>query len=762
MKKLIATVLAVSTSLGTLMANEGMWLPILLNQNFEEMKALGLKLSPEDIYSVNNGSLKDAVVSLGGFCTAEVISDQGLLLTNHHCGYDAIQSHSTPEHNYLEDGFWAPSLEKELPNEGLYARFLVRMEDVTNRVLDSLSPDMDQAQREQVAARVGRQIAQEATQGTDYTANVKPFYHGNEFYLFVYQTYPDVRLVGAPPQSIGKFGGDTDNWMWPRHTGDFSFFRIYAGKDNQPARYSQSNVPYQPKHSLPISMRGVEEGDFTMVMGYPGSTDRYLTSYGVKQAIDLYNPTVVKIRDRKLEIMKKYMDASEATRIKYASKYAQTANYWKYYIGQTEQLKQNNVYEQKKAIEERFKRWVSKDPQRQEKYGDVLKMFDEAYQAKDDYVKSNVYVLEAGLIGPELPLFAFQMDRLLGNYLSMYQKIEEAETDSARQALQEKMQPRMEAIKKAALENAAEFYGDYNEQLDQKLMAELFGMYYRNISKEQQPGFLSEAGAKNEGDFDKYVEKVFKKTFLTDSTEIVEFFEKPKQKTLDKDPAIQIGRSLFEKYRGSSQAHAETENKLDKAYRLWTAGLREMNPDKLYAPDANSTMRVTYGTVSGYIARDAVRYKYFTTAQGILQKMDNSDPEFVVPDKLATLIRNKDYGRYANEKGQLPVCFIHNTDITGGNSGSPVINAYGELIGTAFDGNWEAMSGDIYFENEVQRTISVDIRYTLFIVDKFADADRLLDEMNLVFKKPEKKAEPKSNAIEEAPAEKKMMETEEM
>ncbi|MDR9374240.1 MAG: S46 family peptidase [Schleiferiaceae bacterium] len=758
MKKLIAIVLALGMSLGTLSANEGMWLPIFLNQNFAEMKAMGLKLSPEDIYDVNNGSLKDAVVSLGGFCTAEVVSDQGLLLTNHHCGYDAIQTHSSPEHDYLSDGFWSASLEEELRNEGLYARFLVRMEDVTNRVLDSLSSDLSQAEREQRAARVGKQIAAEATEGTAYTANVKSFYHGNEFYLFVYKTYRDVRLVGAPPQSVGKFGGDTDNWMWPRHTGDFSFFRIYAGEDNEPARYSEDNVPYQPQHALPISMRGVDPGDFTMVMGFPGSTDRYLTSYGVKQAIDKYNPTVVKIRDKKLDIMKRYMDADKATQIKYASKYAQTANYWKYYIGQTKQLKQNNVYEQKKAIEEKFSRWVKQDPQRQKKYGDVLSMFEEAYQAKDDYVKSNVYVLEAGLIGPEIPLFAFRMDRLLGRYLQIKEKIAAAETDSAEKALQQKMQPRMEALKNGAMENATEFYGDYNAELDQELMANLFGLYFQNIPQEQQPEFLAEAGDKYKGNFQKYARKVFKKTFLTDSSELAEFFEKPKQKTLDKDPAIEIGRSLYERYQGSNKAHAKTENKLDKAYRLWTAGLREMNPDKHYAPDANSTMRVTYGTVGGYKARDAVRYQYYTTAQGILQKMDNNDPEFKVPAKLASLIRDKNYGPYANDKGELPVCFIHNTDITGGNSGSPVINAHGELIGTAFDGNWEAMSGDIYFENELQRTISVDIRYTLFIVDKYANASRLIDEMNLVYEAPQEK----SNTTEEAPAEKESMEANEM
>ena len=381
MKKFFSLLLAFMLAL-PLFANEGMWLPLLLNRNFAEMQKLGLQLTPEELYSVNNSSLKDAIVSFGGFCTGEIISPNGLILTNHHCGYSSIQSHSSVENDYLSDGFWAHSYSEEKPNEGLFVRFLVRMEDVSERVNTELTAEMTESERDAKIAEISKQIADEAaTEENGYEANVKSFYHGNEFYLFVYERYNDVRLVGAPPSSIGKFGGDTDNWMWPRHTGDFSLFRVYTAPDGSPADYSEENIPMKPKHYLPVSLDGVKEGDFTMIFGYPGSTDRYLSSYGVKQAIDKYNPTVVKIRDRKLEIMKKYMDADPATRIAYSSKYAQTSNYWKYYIGQTEQLKNNKVWAKKRVIEDDFSKWVSADPARQKKYGETLNLLEDAYQA---------------------------------------------------------------------------------------------------------------------------------------------------------------------------------------------------------------------------------------------------------------------------------------------------------------------------------------------------------------------------------------------
>ena len=732
MKKFFAFALALVLALPAV-ANEGMWLPLLLGRNYEDMKANGLQLTPEQLYSINNSSIKDAIVSLGGFCTAEVISKNGLLLTNHHCGFDAIQTHSTPDNNLLDDGFWAKSYSEELPNEGLFVRFLVRMEDVTDQVNAVLSDTMSEASRDAKIREIGKEIADKASKDNGYDANVKSFYHGNEFYLFVYETFKDVRLVGAPPSSVGKFGGDTDNWMWPRHTGDFSMFRIYTDAEGKPAEYSADNIPMKPKHHLPISMDGVKEGDFTMIFGYPGSTDRYLSSYGVKQAVDLYNPSVVEVRDLKLAIMKKYMDADEATRIQYASKYARVANYWKYYIGQTEQLKQNKVAAKKMVIEDDFRKWMNANPAKKEKYGETLSLLEDAYKQSDSYVKSNVYVLEAGLTGSDLALFAFRFSRLMDNAFMLKDKMAEemdaAKTDEDKKGVKDKYQPKIDALMASASASVEEHFKDYNKALDQELFASLFELYDNKIPAEQQPEFFSLVDKKYKGDWKKFADKVYSKSILTSKESVLAFLENPSKKTLDKDMGAMVGNELFSMYRSSAMSHADVDTKMDKGYRLFTAGVREMNSDKNYYPDANSTMRMTYGTVGSYHPRDGVFYNYYTTAEGILQKEDPNDMEFYMQPELIEVIKKKDYGRYANAKGELPVCFISNNDITGGNSGSPVINGRGELIGCAFDGNWEAMSGDIFFEKQLQRTISVDIRYVLFIVDKYAGAKNIINEL---------------------------------
>ncbi len=734
MKKISLFLLALAISLPAI-ANEGMWLPILLNRNYEDMQKYGLQLSAEELYSVNNSSLKDAIVSFGGFCTGEVISSQGLVLTNHHCGFGAIQSHSSVENDYLTDGFWAMSLDEEKPTPDLFVRFLVRMEDVSAKVNASLNDDMSEDERTAAIKATAKTITDQAVAGSSYSADVKSFFHGNEFYLFVYETYTDIRLVGAPPSSVGKFGGDTDNWMWPRQTGDFSMFRIYSAPDGSPADYSEENIPLKPKHHLPVSLDGVKEGDFAMIFGYPGSTDRYLSSHGVKQAIDLYNPSVVEVRDIKLKVMKSFMDADVATRIAYASKYAQVANYWKYYIGQTEQLKNNHVYEDKKAIEDQFTAWVNKDPKRVAKYGTTIQMLEEAYTSTDAGIKSSVYVIEAGLRGADISLFGFRV----GSYVSamettedeMEEALKKAETDEEKAAIKAAAEEKLKRYTEALQALGDAHFKDYNAEVDQALLASTLEIYNMNISDDQKPEFFAKVNKKFKGDYDKFAAKVFESSLAGSQENFNKFMEDIDDDVLEDDWAVVMGNQFIKIYRGA-ESDASSADKKDKAYRLFTAGLREMNSDKNYAPDANSTMRVTYGTVGAYSPKDGVQYNYSTTAKGILQKEDPNDMEFIVPEQLISLIEKEDYGQYANEEGELPVCFISNNDITGGNSGSPVINGKGELIGCAFDGNWEAMSGDIFFEDQLQRTISVDIRYVLFIVDKYAGARNLINEMTLV------------------------------
>lgn len=693
-------------------ADEGMWLPMFLGMNMEEMQAKGLNLTAEQLYDINNSSLKDAIVSMGGFCTAEMISSQGLMLTNHHCGYEAIQSHSTVEDNILKNGFWAMSMEEEKPNKGLYARFLVRMEDVTSKILADVTADMSEEDRDKAIAAAIKELSAETKGDSQYDISIKSFFEGNEYYMFVYETFKDVRLVGTPPESTGKFGGDTDNWMWPRHTGDFSMFRVYMAPDGSPADYAVDNVPYKPKHHLPVSLKGVNNGDFTMIMGYPGSTDRFLTSYGVQEELDIHQPSVVEVRDVKLATMKQFMDADPAVRIQYASKYAQTANYWKYYIGQQKQLKRNHVLDQKIALEDEFRAWVAKDKSRQEKYGEALSLIEEAYKMQRNAVKGNTYVLEAGLTGADSPLFAYRTSATLKAVL--------ASGDQAK----------IDAIVARLKASADGFFKDYNNEVDKNLLANLFQLYADNVEASQQPAFFEIVNKKFKGNFAAFAEKIASKSIYTDKARFEAFLAKPSLKKLDKDYLTIVANDLIAMYRAGSNPKAD--EMLEKGNRLFVAGLREMNPDKKYYPNANSTMRLTYGTVGDYTAADAVHFNYYTTIDGIMQKMDNSNPEFVVPEGLVELHKTKDYGQYANADGNLPICFISNNDITGGNSGSPVINGDGELIGLAFDGNWEAMSGDIAFEHKLQRTISVDIRYVLFTIDKYAGCTRLIEEMDLV------------------------------
>ncbi len=714
MKKIIVLILIILVRVQFVVADEGMWLLMLLNKNIKTMQKMGLKLTAEDIYSVNKSSLKDAIIQFGRGCTGEIISDQGLILTNHHCGYGNIQSHSTVEHDYLTNGFWATSIQEELPNSGLTARFFVRMEDVSSRILGLLTKDMDETKRGKVIDREIKKITSEVTKGTDYEASVKPFFDGNAYYLFVYIVYKDVRLVGAPPSSIGKFGADSDNWMWPRHTCDFSLFRVYMSPDGKPAEFSKDNVPFKPKHYLPISLKGVKKDDFVMILGYPGSTDRFLTSHGVQNALDYKNQTIVKIRNRKLEIMRQYMDTDASIRIQYAAKYAQTANYWKYYIGQTQQLKNNKVFDKKTEIESKFKEWVEASNERKAKYGDCLQDIANAYNYMNQYEVARWYYIEGVVRGPEIITFVYRYSRLV-------ELLKDAKKDTT------KINETAEALKS----QLDEFFKNYNVDIDKKMMADLSVMFYNDVNKEQVPQPIKDIIKNSKKDVEKHISSLFSKSIFVNKSKIENALKNPTAKVFESDPLYKICYDLVQSWNNFIDLYNKKDVELKRGVRIFVAGLIEMNPDKNYAPNANSTMRLTYGKVLDYSPRDGVQFDFYSTYKGVLQKEDPKSWEFIVPLKQKELFLKKDFGQYA-PFGDLRVDFISNNDITGGNSGSPVINGEGQLVGLAFDGNWEAMSGDISFEPVLQRTISVDILYVLYVIDKYAGAKNIINELTLV------------------------------
>ncbi|MBX9852469.1 MAG: S46 family peptidase [Cytophagaceae bacterium] len=716
-KKILSFLLTLSLSIQIqLKADEGMWIPMLIGKNFEQMQKLGIKLTPDDIYNINKSSLKDAIVNFGGFCTGEVISKEGLVLTNHHCGFDAIQAQSSVQNDLLSNGFWAKSRDQELPSPGLTVTFLVRIEDVTNQVLSEISSIKDWNAKEEKIEEVGEAIGKKATEGTHYTAEVKSFFENNVFYMFIYEVYTDVRMVAAPPSSIGKFGGDTDNWMWPRHTGDFSVFRIYSGTDGKPAEYSKDNIPLKPKYFLPVSLKGINPGDFAMVMGYPGGTERYMSSEGVRMTYDQSNPMRVKIRGERLALMKQDMDKNEEVKIKYAAKYAHISNYYKYWIGQNQGIKRLNVIEDKKQQEQDIQIWIRADAGRQKKYGDVTLKFNDIYKDYRKYNPSYVYLEEVGF-GIEIVELAYHSMELYGALAS------NASKDELNKVIAE--------FKK----QADEHFKNYNAPTDKKIMAALLKMYYNEVDKEFHPGIFATIEKKYRGDFNKYAEYVFKTSILASKEKLYAFLANPTFKVMRKDPGFQTMSSLIGNYHKKIKVGLQkANNQLQENNNLFVKAIMEKKGNDALYPDANFTMRLTYGTVQDYYPRDAVHYLYRTTLAGVMEKEDPSNEEFIVSKKLKELFEKKDFGHYA-QNGEMFVCFITNNDITGGNSGSPVIDAEGNLIGTAFDGNWEAMSGDIIFEPELQRCIITDIRYVLFILDKFGGLGYLVDEMTLVEKK---------------------------
>jgi hypothetical protein len=694
-------------------ADEGMWLlPLLEKLNIGTMTEMGLKLTAEDIYSLNQASLKDAVVIFGRGCTAEIVSPEGLLLTNHHCGYGQIQNHSTVEHDYLSNGFWAMSKAEELPNPGLSVTFLIRIEDVTGRILGKLDDSMTESERRDAIRDESSVITAEATEGTDYNARVTPFYSGNQYFLLVYENYNDVRLVGTPPNSIGKFGHDTDNWMWPRHTGDFSVFRVYMSPDGKPAPYSEENVPLKPKRYLPISIKDLHKDDFTMVMGYPGGTTRYMTSYEVGETMNITNANRIKIRGVKQEIWMKDMQADPKVNIQYASKYSGSSNYWKFSIGQNEGLVRLHTAEKKAAFEAEFTKWVNADPERIDKYGNALPLIENAVKNRAEEYNALQYLTEVFRSSTEMINQASQMTML-------------------EEVLAEKDSERLDRAKDRLVRYIESFYDNYNYPTDRKTTKTMLKLYKDDIDPKYWPDFYTIIDKKFKGDIDAFVDNMFVKSIFTSSDRFIEFIEAPSLKVLTKDPAYIVAKSV-NSVRSAIQDDLESYNEdLEKGQRLYMAGVMEYVPEKTEYPDANFTMRLTYGTVQDYYPRDAVHYNWYTTLDGVVEKYVPGDYEFDLPQRLIDLNEKKEYGRYAADEGYMPVCFITNNDITGGNSGSPVINGEGELIGLAFDGNWEAMTGDIAFEPELQRCICVDIRYVLWIMDIYSGAGHLLKEMDI-------------------------------
>jgi hypothetical protein len=715
----IITLLLAIIIVPVLRADEGMWIPLLIEKyNIKLMQEKGFKLTAGDIYSVNKACMKDAVLQFGGGCTGEVISPDGLLITNHHCGYGQIQKHSSLDHDYLTNGFWAMSREEELPNPGLSVTFLKRMEDVTEKVLNGTTTIMDANDRDSIINSNISAIRISATEGTGYSASVRPFYMGNQYFLFVNETYLDIRLVGAPPSAIGKFGGETDNWIWPRHTGDFSIFRIYAGKDNKPADFSKDNVPFKPLYHFPISLKGVNEGDFTMVFGYPGTTSEYVPSYHVDMVKNSFNPKMIGIRTKKIEIMESAMNSDPLIRIQYSAKKAGIANSWKKWIGESQGLEKMATIDKKREFENKLTAWINADRDRVMKYGKILPEYKELYSGLNLYNIVNSYTNEV--------FFSNGIEAV-----SLARNIREL-------AYQTKNNDNVDQImvtKSNLLETGKSFFKNYNKETDKKLFVALLSLYGDNIDlKWEAPEYIR---LKNscKGNFSSVVDKLYDKTFFADEDKFNAFvtgFEKASIAKLNKDPfyilSVNVSDFLSENVRPELGRINSEIQKLNKDYMTVQM---EFDKERVFYPDANSTLRVSYGTVKGYFSRDAVYFTHYTTLKGIIEKDNPEIYDYDVPDKLRELYKTRDFGRYT-QNGEVPVCFIANNHTTGGNSGSPVINADGQLIGINFDRAWEGVASDMAFNPDQSRNISLDIRYALFIIDKFAGAGYLLKEMTII------------------------------
>ena len=716
MKKYLVAA-AAAICIGTAQADEGMWLLQLMKQqnSIELMKKQGLKLQADDLYNTNGVSLKDAVGIFGRGCTGEIVSPEGLILTNHHCGYGAIQQHSSVEHDYLTDGFWAKNRSEELPTPGLEFRFVHRIVDITDLVNQQVKEGKVDETTAMTAPFLSK-LAKEEFEKSDLKgkpgieAKALPFYAGNKYFLFYYKVYSDVRMVAAPPSSVGKFGGETDNWMWPRHTGDFSMFRIYADKNGEPAAYSADNVPLKTPKFLPISLKGLEENDYAMIMGFPGSTERYLTQSEVKQRMTATNQAMIDMRGVRLDVLRKFMEASDKIRIQYASKFAQSSNYWKNSIGMNKAIVDNDVLGTKAAIEKQFADFAKGKPE----YQGVVEKIDALVEKSSPLLRQLYYTHEAlrGAIEFGSPFLVM---------------------DNIKKALKEKNDSLLQASKKQLEKVFNETHNkDYDHEVDRAVAKAILPALAKALQPEQLPAFYQTIEKEFKGNYDAYVDQLYDNSIMANRENLDKFLKKPSIKAIDRDLATAYSRAKVEKIRELGMAMQQAEEGIELLHKAYIRGLGEMKLPVPSYPDANFTLRLTYGNVKSYNPKDGVHYKYFTTTDGILQKEDPNNSEFVVPAKLKELIQNKDFGRYAMKNGVMPVCFLTTNDITGGNSGSPVIDGEGRLIGCAFDGNWESLSGDINFDNNLQRCIALDIRYVLFILEKLGGCKHLVDEMQII------------------------------